>query len=115
MPQVSQALLDSISANMVWVTGGRFVMGNYSGEADERPQYEVVVDGYAISKYPVTQRQWTAIMGSNPSTFAGCDQCPADMVSWDEAQQFIETLNRLSGKQYALPTEAEWEYAAKGG
>ncbi len=114
-PSVSQQLLDSISGSMVWVTGGRFIMGNHSGEADERPEYEVVIDGYSISKYPVTQRQWTTIMGSNPSEFVGCDQCPIDRVSWDEAQQFIEILNKLTGKKYALPTEAEWEYAAKGG
>ena len=115
LPVVSQGLLDSISGNLVWVTGGSFIMGNRAGEADERAEYEVVVDGFAISKYPVTQKQWKAIMGSNPSEFTGCDQCPIDRVSWDDAQRFIETLNKLSGKKYALPTEAEWEYAAKGG
>ena len=115
LPSVSQELLDSLAANFVWVTGGKFMMGDYAGEADEKPAYEVVVDGFAISKYPVTQRQWTAIMGSSPSEFKGCDQCPIDMVSWDDAQHFIETLNELTGKKYALPTEAEWEYAAKGG
>lgn len=115
LPSVSRQLLDSIAGNMVWVTGGKFIMGNYAGEADEKPEYEVIVDGFAISKYPVTQHQWTAVMGSNPSEFAGCDACPVDRVSWDDAQRFIATLNRLTGKKYALPTEAEWEYAAKGG
>ena len=115
LPIVSKEFLDSIQNNMVWVTGGRFVMGSNASEADERPAYEVVVDGYAISKYPVTQRQWVIIMKSNPSEFKGCDQCPIDKVSWDDAQQFIETLNALTGKKYSLPTEAEWEYAAKGG
>lgn len=115
LPVVSKDLLDSISANMVWVTGGRFVMGNDGGEADERPAYEVVVDGFAISRYMVTQRQWEAIMGSNPSEFKGCDQCPVDRVSWNDVQRFIKILNELTGKKYNLPTEAEWEYAAKGG
>lgn len=115
LPLVSKELLDSIQNNMVWITGGKFIMGNDAGEADERPAYEVTVDGYAINKYPVTQRQWVAIMGSNPSEFAGCDQCPVDKVTWDDAQRFIEILNELTGKKYALPSEAEWEYAAKGG
>lgn len=115
LPAVNQGLLDSLAADFVWVTGGKFIMGDYGGDADEKPAYEVIVDGFAISKYPVTQRQWTAIMGSNPSQFTGCDQCPVDMVSWDDAQRFIEILNEVSGKNYALPTEAEWEYAAKGG
>ncbi|HRP32995.1 MAG TPA: formylglycine-generating enzyme family protein [Agriterribacter sp.] len=115
LPAVNQGLLDSLAADFVWVTGGKFIMGDYGGDADEKPAYEVTVDGFAISKYPVTQRQWAAIMGSNPSQFTGCDQCPVDMVSWDDAQRFIEILNKVSGKNYALPTEAEWEYAAKGG
>lgn len=115
LPNVSKDFLDSIQNNMVWITGGRFVMGSDVSEADERPAYEVVVDGYAISKYPVTQRQWIVLMGSNPSEFKGCDQCPIDKVSWDDAQRFIGILNKLTSKKYSLPTEAEWEYAAKGG
>ena len=115
VPTVSQAFLDSIGENMVWVTGGSFVMGNNISEPDERPAYEVVIDGFAISRYPVTQRQWMVIMERNPSDFPGCDQCPVDKVSWDDAQVFIQKLNVLTGKEYTLPTEAEWEYAAKGG
>lgn len=115
LPTVTQALLDSIALNMVWVTGGSFIMGNNYSEEDERPAYEVIIDGFAISRYPVTQRQWTVIMGHNPSSFPGCDQCPIDNVSWNDAQLFIETLNEITGKKYTLPTEAEWEYAAKGG
>ena len=115
VPTVSQAFLDSIRENMVWVTGGSFVMGNNISEPDERPAYEVVIDGFAISRYPVTQRQWMVIMERNPSDFPGCDQCPVDKVSWDDAQVFIQKLNALTGKKYTLPTEAEWEYAAKGG
>ncbi|MBN8860959.1 MAG: formylglycine-generating enzyme family protein [Sphingobacteriales bacterium] len=115
VPTVSQAFLDSIRENMVWVTGGSFIMGNNISEPDERPAYEVVIDGFAISRYPVTQRQWMVIMERNPSDFPGCDQCPVDKVSWDDAQVFIKKLNMLTGKKYTLPTEAEWEYAAKGG
>ncbi|MBS1750483.1 MAG: formylglycine-generating enzyme family protein [Bacteroidetes bacterium] len=115
LPSVSQALLDSIAGNMVWVTGGSFIMGNNNSDIDERPAYEVVIDGFAMSRYPLTQRQWTAIMGYNPSDFPGCDQCPVDNVSWNDAQSFIETLNEITRKKYTLPTEAEWEYAAKGG
>lgn len=112
---ITKEFLDSIEANMVWVTGGRFIMGDNSGEADEKPAHEVVVDGFAISKYPVTQRQWTVIMGNNPSNYKGCDQCPIDQVSWNDAQEFIRRLNHLTGKLYTLPTEAEWEFAAKAG
>ncbi|HEX5026254.1 MAG TPA: formylglycine-generating enzyme family protein [Agriterribacter sp.] len=115
LPVVSRELLDSIQNNLVWVTGGKFVMGNSAGEADEKPMHEVIVDGFSMSRYPVTQRQWVAIMGNNPSEFQGCDQCPIDKVSWDDAQQFIKILNLLTGKKYTLPTEAEWEFAAKGG
>lgn len=115
LPTVSQGLLDSIAGDMVWVTGGSFIMGSDISEDDERPAYEVVIDGFAMSRYPVTQRQWTVIMGHNPSDFPGCDQCPVDNVSWNDAQAFIETLNEITGKKYVLPTEAEWEYAAKGG
>lgn len=112
---ITKAFLDSFQNNMVWVTGGRFIMGDNSGQADEKPAHEVVVDGFAMSKFPVTQWQWTVIMGNNPSDFKGCDQCPIDQVSWNEAQEFIRRLNHLTGKLYTLPTEAEWEFAAKAG
>jgi len=114
-PVPSSGWLDSIANNMVWVTGGRFVMGNIAGEVDEKPENEIVIDGFAINKYPVTQYEWRMVMGNNPSEFSGCDQCPVEMVSWNDAQRFIEKLNNMTGKKYVLPTEAEWEYAAKGG
>ena len=63
----------------------------------------------------VTQAQWKAVMGSNPSNFSGCDNCPVENVSWNDVQQYIQKLNAQTGKNYRLPTEAEWEYAAKGG
>ncbi|MBK9338437.1 MAG: formylglycine-generating enzyme family protein [Lewinellaceae bacterium] len=71
---------------------------------------------FEIGKYPVTQKLWREIMGANPSHFKGCDDCPVENVSWDDVQEFLIKLNaRYPGKNYRLPTEAEWEYAARGG
>ena len=71
---------------------------------------------YEIGKYEVTQAEWRAVMGSNPSKFADCgDNCPVEKVSWDDVQAFILKLNAKTGRQYRLPTEAEWEYACYGG
>ena len=74
------------------------------------------MDGFYIGKYEVTQGQWKAIMGNNPSKFDECgDNCPVESVSWNAAQEFINKLNQKTGKNYRLPTEAEWEYAARSG
>ena len=112
-------VLDQIAANMVAVEGGEFLMGAGPDDAeaanDERPQHYVKVDGFQISRYEVTQAQWAAVMGSNPSRFSGCDDCPVERVSWNDTQEFIRKLNLQTGKSYRLPTEAEWEYAARGG
>jgi formylglycine-generating enzyme required for sulfatase activity len=71
---------------------------------------------YEIGKYEVTQAEWRAVMGNNPSKFGNCgDTCPVEKVSWDEVQVFIQKLNAKTGSQYRLPTEAEWEYACYGG
>jgi len=107
-------------ANMVLVKGGTFQMGDIRGEGDrdERPVHQVTVSGFYMGQYEVTQRQWQAVMGSNPSLFPGCDDCPVEVVSWDEAQAFLVKLNqqRTAGTPaFRLPTEAEWEYAAGGG
>ena len=80
----------------------------------EDPIHEVKLDSFYIGKYPVTQGLWTAVMQDNPSFFDG-DSRPVETVSWEDAQQFLEKLNELTGKAYRLPTEAEWEYAARGG
>jgi formylglycine-generating enzyme required for sulfatase activity len=91
------------------------MMGSNNGGDDERPVHQVTVSDFSIGKYEVTQAQWRILMGSNSSNFSGCDQCPVEQVSWDDVQQFITTLNSKTGKKYRLPTEAEWEYAARGG
>jgi formylglycine-generating enzyme required for sulfatase activity len=100
---------------MVFVEGGTFQMGSSSGESDEQPVHTVQLSSFSIGKYEVTQAQWKAVMGNNPSAFSGCDQCPVEYVSWNDVQLFISKLNQLTGKTYRLPTEAEWEYAARGG
>ena len=99
---------------MVQVKGGCFQMGDMfeEGDNDEKPVHEVCVKDFSIGKYEVTQEQWVAVMGNNPSKFQG-DRLPVERVSWDDAQQFIAKLNAMTGKHYRLPTEAEWEYAAR--
>jgi formylglycine-generating enzyme required for sulfatase activity len=100
---------------MIFVEGGTFLMGSESGERDEMPIRAVELSSFSIGKYEITQAQWKAIMGNNPSSFSGCDNCPVEFVSWDDVQTFVSKLNHLTGKKYRLPTEAEWEYAARGG
>ena len=100
---------------MVFVQGGTFTMGSSSGSSDERPTHQVTLSSYSIGKYPVTQAQWVALMGSNPSHFRKVDDYPVESVSWDDAYEFIRRLNALTDLNFRLPTEAEWEYAARGG
>jgi formylglycine-generating enzyme required for sulfatase activity len=102
----------------VFVEGSCFQMGDTFGDGrdDEKPVHEVCVSDFSIGKYEVTQGQWQKIMGSNPSSFSSCgEDCPVENVSWDAAQAFIQILSTKSGKKYRLPTEAEWEYAARSG
>lgn len=112
-PPPIQQLLD----DMVFVQGGSFMMGSEDEEAqgDEKPVHEVRLKDYHIGKYPVTQAQWEAVMGENPSHFRGCADCPVENVSWNDCQTFIKKLNTLTGLHFNLPTEAQWEYAARGG
>ncbi len=103
---------------MVFVQGGCFQMGDTfgDGDSDEKPVHQVCVDSFYIGKYEVTQGQWQKIMGNNPSRFSNCgDNCPVEQVSWNDIQGFFRKLNASSGKNYRLPTEAEWEYAARSG
>jgi formylglycine-generating enzyme required for sulfatase activity len=104
---------------MVYVKGGCYRMGCGSWtsdcDSDEKPGHEVCVDDFYIGKYEVTQGQWRALLGNNPSNFKKGDNYPVEMVSWDDAQEFIGKLNGKTGRSFRLPTEAEWEYAARSG
>jgi formylglycine-generating enzyme required for sulfatase activity len=102
-------------SGMVAVKGGCFEMGSNDGDSDEKPVHRVCVSDFQIGKYEVTQAEWEAVMGGNPSKHNGCARCPVEQVSWNDIQEFLEKLNAKSGLQYRLPTEAEWEYAARGG
>lgn len=101
----------------VTITGGCFKMGDIFGDgwSDEKPQHEVCLDDFAIGKYEVTQGQWAAVMGKNAAYFKKGDKFPVEQVSWTEAQDFITKLNTLTGRKFRMPSEAEWEYAARGG
>jgi len=103
------------SFQMIRVKGGTFQMGSNDGESDEKPIHTVALSDYYIGKFEVTQKQWQEVMGSNPSNFKNCDDCPVEQVSWNDIQEFIKKLNTQTGLRYRLPTEAEWEYAARGG
>jgi formylglycine-generating enzyme required for sulfatase activity len=107
---------------LIYVKGGCYQMGASDDDCDathdEKPAHGVCVDDFYLGKYEVTQGQWKSIMGSNTSSSSTCsgDDCPVDNVSWSEVQEFISRLNSRSvGSKYRLPTEAEWEYAAKSG
>ena len=116
------AWTNGLGMDFVWVPAGAFVMGSESSTAhrDERPLTRVrISEGFYMGKYEVTQGQWAAVMGSNPSHFASCgSDCPVEDVSWNDVQQFIGVLNASEagrGYEYGLPSEAEWEYAARAG
>lgn len=113
------AELNKLINNMVYVAGGTFTMGGTSEQSsdaydDEKPTHSVTLSSYYICKYEVTQALWRAVMGSNPSKFKG-DNLPVENVSWNDCQTFINRLNSYTGRNFRLPTEAEWEFAARGG
>jgi formylglycine-generating enzyme len=103
--------------DLVQVKGGCYRMGDIflAGGADERPDHEVCVGDFAIGKYPVTQQQWFRVTGNNPSLYRDDDNLPVENVSWHEVRAFIKALREQTGKNWRLPTEAEWEYAARSG
>lgn len=106
-------LPNGFTFDMIFIKGGKFIMGN---ERDTSPIHEVSVPDYFLGKYLVTQGLWKVVMGekNNPSFFQG-DLRPVESVSWNNAKTFIQKLNEKTGKTYRLPTEAEWEFAARGG
>ncbi|NJL15004.1 MAG: formylglycine-generating enzyme family protein [Microscillaceae bacterium] len=123
---------DPFEGQMVQIRGGTFLMGSPSFEPEresDETQHYVTLRDYKMGKYEVSQAQWQAVMGSNPSYFGGCDHClveevgtnyacdncPVERVSWNDIQGFLQKLNAMTGKQYRLPTEAEWEYACRAG
>ena len=101
---------------MVAIPGGTFKMGSPKGEGNnyEKPQHEVTVQPFYMGKYPITQAQYQTVMGKNPSYFKG-DKRPVEKVSWNEAVEFCQRLSQQTGTEYRLPSEAEWEYAARAG
>ena len=120
---ISIPVKDGISIEMVKVEAGTFMMGATSEmkdsyddpDSDEKPVHQVTLtNDYYMGKYEVTQALWEAVMGSNPSNSKG-DNLPVETVSWNDCQDFISKLNSLTGRKFRLPTEAEWEYAARGG
>ena len=111
--------LKKLMADMVLVEGGTYMMGN--PDRDRNDEYakdvphEVTLSSFYICKYEVTEALWTAVMGSNPSRHPSGDNYPVEQVSWYDCQDFVERLSELTGRHFRLPTEAEWEYAARGG
>lgn len=106
----------SYEPEMVSVEGGSFAMGNKNkDEYDAKPVHQVTLSSFKMSKYEITNAQWKAVMGNNPSVNKDCDNCPVDNVKWNEVQDYLKKLDSLTGKHYRLPTEAEWEFAASSG
>lgn len=119
-PSLMPFMVNDVKFEMVLIQGGSYMMGceptfwGNAGRNDEIPRHGVSVNSFYLGRYEVTQRLWKAVMGENPSNFKGED-LPVEQVSYQDVQLFISRLNQLTGKQFRLPTEAEWEYAARGG
>ncbi len=111
----SSYTVNGVSFNMIKVNGGSYMMGMDGFEEDEKPMHIENIESFNIGETEVTQGLWKAVMGTNPSNSNGNEQLPVENVSWDDCQVFIDKLNKMTGCQFRLPTEAEWEYAARGG
>lgn len=111
--------VNGVKFNMIYVVGGSYMMGakitEMGSRTFEKPQHQVILSDYRIAETEVTQELWQAVMGSNPSIDKSDPQYPVEYVTWYDCQEFITRLNELTGKRFRLPTEAEWEYAARGG
>ncbi len=110
----TEDLGNGVELEMVAIPGGEFMMGSPEGEGldNERPQHNVTVQPFALGKYPITQAQYQQVMRKNPSSFKGGDR-PVECVSWGDAEEFCQRLSKQTGKEYRLPSEAEWEYACR--
>jgi len=113
---------NGVSFEMVFVQGGTFTMGCTDEQGKdcfdrEKPAHKVTIGDFYIGKYPVTQTLWKAVMDSTTSYLYNkdCGDCPIERISWEDAREFITKLNALTDKKFRLPTEAEWEFAARGG
>ena len=111
--------VNGVSFTMKRVEGGAFTMGCTSEQgsdcySDEKPSHQVTVSDFCLGETEVTQALWESVMGSNPSYYIGDDR-PVEHVSWNDCQEFISKLNQMTGRTFCLPTEAQWEYAARGG
>lgn len=111
--------VNGVSFEMIYIKGGTYMMGSLEGsveaEEDEFPAHSVTVNDFFIGECEVTQELWEAVMGNNPSGFKDNPMLPVESVNWFECKAFIDSLNKLTGKVFRLPTEAEWEFAARGG
>lgn len=113
--------INDLISNMITIAGGSYIMGCSSNKykkciEDETLAHRVNLKNFKLSKFEVTLSQWLAVMGSTPvNSKEKCDDCPVEDVNWYEVQEFIHKLNKMTGKHFRLPTEAEWEYAARGG
>ena len=106
--------VDDVTFKMIRVEGGSFLMGSNDGYESEKPIHQVTLNSYFIGETEVTQELWEVVMGSNPSEFEGSKR-PVENVSWNDCQKFMAKLNELTSKAFRMPTEAEWEFAARGG
>jgi formylglycine-generating enzyme required for sulfatase activity len=114
-PDVKAGMINQLLGTMVFVKGGRFLMGSSQSPLANEAEHPVTIDSIFICRYEITQHQWQTIMGYNPSINKGCPTCPVEYVSWNEVQSFIQKLNDAGNVTFRLPTEAEWEYVAKAG
>jgi formylglycine-generating enzyme len=118
LPRRTVALAESVEMTFAWIPPGTFLMGSPPEEAergDNETRHSVTLtEGFYLGIHPVTQAQWQAVMGNNPSHFQG-ENLPVETVSWEDCQKFCKKLSQMDGKRYRLPTEAEWEYACRAG
>ncbi|MBR6018444.1 MAG: SUMF1/EgtB/PvdO family nonheme iron enzyme [Paludibacteraceae bacterium] len=107
--------IDTVHLKMIQIKGGTFMMGSNTRDDDQQPAHQVQLYDYYLSETEITQELWETVMGNNPSKNRNMQNLPVDNVSWEDCRQFIEQLNLLTGESFRMPTEAQWEYAARGG